>query len=191
MIKDKYLSDYLFPYALSVDLNRLAMPKQGVRNPEAQVVQDGKWELQNLKFIGEFMEVNGLSTTMIAEKLGISRQSVYYWLKKDDAMISNIYGLFDAYGLKIRFELKEEGTEESPMKIPGVGIAVKKPRIGFFESFIKRKGIKREQVAEVFGVKKCTVDHWFQFDDCFFSYICRFAQLNNLEVKYTVSHKND
>jgi hypothetical protein len=37
------------------------------------VVQDGKWELQNLKFIGEFMEVNGLSTTMIAEKLGISR----------------------------------------------------------------------------------------------------------------------
>ena len=85
----------------------------------------------------------------------------------------------------------EEGTEESPMKIPGVGIAVKKPRIGFFESFIKRKGIKREQVAEMFGVKKCTVDHWFQFDDCFFSYICRFAQINNLEVKYTVSHKND
>ena len=67
------------------------MPKQGIRNPETQVVQDGKWELQNLKFVGEFMEVNGLSTTMIAEKLDISRQSVYYWLKKDDAMISNIY----------------------------------------------------------------------------------------------------
>ena len=112
------------------------MPKQGVRNPEAQVVQDGKWELQNLKFIGEFMEVNGLSTTMIAEKLGISRQSVYYWLKKDDAMISNIYGLFEAYGLKVRFELKEKGADESPMKIPGVGLATKKPRIGFFESYI-------------------------------------------------------
>ena len=52
-------------------------------------------------------------------------------------------------------------------------------------------GIKREQVAEMFGVKKCTVDHWFQFDDCFFSYICKFAQLKGLEVKYTVSHKND
>ena len=176
---------------LPVDQNRLAMPKQGIRNPETQVVQDGKWELQNLKFVGEFMEVNGLSTTSIAEKLGISRQSVYYWLKKDDAMMSNIYKIFEVYGLRIRFELKEEGVEESPMKIPGVGLATKKPRIGFFESYLKRMGIKREQVAEMFGVKKCTVDHWFQFDDCFFSYICKFAQLKGLEVKYTVSRIND
>ena len=53
------------------------MPKEGIRNPETQMVQDGKWELQNLKFIGEFLEVNDLSTPMIAEKMGISRQSVY------------------------------------------------------------------------------------------------------------------
>ena len=176
---------------MTADTNRLAMPKQGIRNPETQMVQDGKWELQNLKFVGEFMEVNGLSTTMIAEKLGISRQSVYYWLKKDEAMMSNIYAIFETYGLNIRFDLVEEGVQESPMKIPGVGLATKKPRIGFFESYIKRMGIKREQVAEMFGVKKCTVDHWFQFDDCFFSYICKFAQLKGLEVKYTVSRIND
>ena len=78
------------------------MPKEGIRNPETQMVQDGKWELQNLNFIGEFLEVNDLSTPMIAEKMGISRQSVYYWLKKDDMMISTIYALFDAYGMKIR-----------------------------------------------------------------------------------------
>ena len=128
---------------------------------------------------------------MIAEKLGISRQSVYYWLKKDDAMMSNIYAIFETYGLKIRFELVEKGVRENPMKIPGVGLAIKKPRIGFFESYIKKMGIKREQVAEILGVKKCTVDHWFQFDDCFFSYICKFAQLKGLEVKYTVSRIND
>lgn len=167
------------------------MPKDGIRNPETQVVQDGKWELQNMKFVGEFMEVNGLSIAMIAEKLGISRQSVYYWLKKDDAMMSNIYAIFEIYGLKIRFELVEKGVRENPMKIPGVGLATKKPRIGFFESYIKKMGIKREQVADILGVKKCTVDHWFQFDDCFFSYICKFAELKGLEVKYTVSRIND
>lgn len=166
------------------------MPKEGIRNPETQMVQDGKWELQNLKFIGEFLEVNYLSTPMIAEKMGISRQSVYYWLKKDDMMISTIYALFDAYGMKIRFELKEPGVKESALKIPVSGATSKKPNIGFFEAYLKRNGLKRIQVAELLGVKKCTVDHWFQFDDCFFSYICKFAQLNGLEMKYSVTHKN-
>ena len=111
----------------------------------------GLTELQNLKFVGEFMEVKGLSTTMIAEKLGISRQSVYYWLKKDDAMMSNIYAIFETYGLKIRFDLVEEGVQESPMKIPGVGLATKKPRIGFFSP------TSRGWASSVSRLRRCSV----------------------------------
>ena len=111
---------------------------------------------------------------------------------------SNTLGLYDMSGNVYEFVNDNlnsiatgDVTDPITSKIPGVGLATKKPRIGFFESYIKRMGIKREQVAEMFGVKKCTVDHWFQFDDCFFSYICKFAQLKGLEVKYTVSRIND
>lgn len=152
------------------------------------MTQDGKWELKDLKFIEEFMKVNGLSTTMIAEQIGISRQSVYNWLKCDDMMISSIYALFESYGLKICFELNAAGETDSGMRIEGKGFISKKKRLGFFENYIKRNGITREQVAQMSGLTKHTVNHWFQFDDCFFSYICRFAEKNGLELKYSVKH---
>ena len=72
------------------------MRKEG-SSPESNY-QDGQWNLVHLKFLTDFMEETGLTTAAVAELLGISRQAVYYWFKKDDVKISVIYKLFEVYG---------------------------------------------------------------------------------------------
>ena len=86
-------------------------------NPESNY-QDGQWNLVHLKFLTDFMEETGLTTASVAELVGISRQAVYYWFKKDNVRISMIYKLFEAYGYKIEFDLiKERPTEGEPARV--------------------------------------------------------------------------
>ena len=80
--------------------------------------QDGQWNLVHLKFLTDFMEETGLTTASVAELVGISRQAVYYWFKKDNVRISMIYKLFEAYGYRIEFDLvKERPTEGEPAMV--------------------------------------------------------------------------
>ena len=96
-------------------------------NPESNY-QDGQWNLVHLKFLTDFMEETGLTTASVAELVGISRQAVYYWFKKDNVRISMIYKLFEAYGY--RTDAIELVTPDDTPKNLLIRAILKKPRDG-------------------------------------------------------------
>ena len=67
----------------------------GARKNSSGKYQNGNWNVKNLKFLVDFMDATGMTTTDVANKIGLSsRQSVYHWLVTDDVKFSNIIKLF-------------------------------------------------------------------------------------------------
>ena len=69
-----------------------------MENKKARNVRSGTYQLKNLKFLYYFVAEMNLTICNLAAKMEFTRQSVYYWFKKDDRKISNIYRLFDVLG---------------------------------------------------------------------------------------------
>ena len=56
-----------------------------MENKKARNVRSGSYPLKNLKFLYDFAAEMNLTVGDLAARMGLSRQSVYYWFKKDDA----------------------------------------------------------------------------------------------------------
>ena len=156
--------------------------------------QDGQWNLVHLKFLTDFMEETGLTTASVAELLGISRQAVYYWFKKDDVKISVIYKLFEVYGYKIEFDLiKERNSEGEPAKVEMQVQRKQKTgkRLEFLASALKRYNIYREDISPKMGIGNTTIYYWLSHDDVFISYIYKLAELAGLKVTIRITPNND
>jgi transcriptional regulator with XRE-family HTH domain len=168
------------------------MRKEG-SSPESNY-QDGQWNLVHLKFLTDFMEETGLTTASVAELLGISRQAVYYWFKKDDVKISVIYKLFEVYGYKIEFDLiKERTSEGEPAKVEMQVQRKQKTgkRLEFLASALKRYNIYREDISPKMGIVNTTIYYWLSHDDVFISYIYKLAELAGLKVTIRITPNND
>ena len=164
------------------------MRKEG-SSPESNY-QDGQWNLVHLKFLTDFMEETGLTTASVAELVGISRQAVYYWFKKDDVKISMIYNLFEAYGYKIEFDLiKERAADGEPARVE---MAVERKqttgkRLEFLASALKRYNIYREDISPKMGIGNTTIYYWLSHDDVFISYIYQLAEVAGLKVSIKIT----
>ena len=158
-------------------------------NPESNY-QDGQWNLVHLKFLTDFMEETGLTTASVAELVGISRQAVYYWFKKDNVRISMIYKLFEAYGYKIEFDLiKDRPTEGEPAKVEMEVEREKKTgkKLEFLASALKRYNIYREDISPKMGIGNTTIYYWLSHDDVFISYIYQLAEVAGLRVSIKIT----
>ena len=168
------------------------MRKEG-SSPESNY-QDGQWNLVHLKFLTDFMEETGLTTASVAELLGISRQAVYYWFKKDDVKISMIYNLFEAYGYKIEFDLiKERAADGEPARVE---MAVERKqttgkRLEFLASALKRYNIYREDISPKMGIGNTTIYYWLSHDDVFISYIYQLAEVAGLRLSIKITPNKD
>ena len=130
----------------------------------------------------------------MAELLGISRQAVYYWFKKDDVKISVIYKLFEVYGYKIEFDLiKERTSEGEPAKVEMQVQRKQKTgkRLEFLASALKRYNIYREDISPKMGIGNTTIYYWLSHDDVFISYIYKLAELAGLKVTIRITPNND
>ena len=166
----------------------LKMRKEA-RNPESNY-QDGQWNLVHLKFMTDFMEETGLTTASVAELVGISRQAVYYWFKKDNVRISMIYKLFEAYGYKIEFDLiKERPTEGEPARVEMEVERESKTgkRLEFLASALKRYNIYREEISPKMGIGTTTIYYWLSHDAVFISYIYQLAEMAGLKVSIKIT----
>ena len=168
------------------------MRKEG-SSPESNY-QDGQWNLVHLKFLTDFMEETGLTTASVAELVGISRQAVYYWFKKDDVKISMIYNLFEAYGYKIEFDLiKERAADGEPARVE---MAVERKqttgkRLEFLASALKRYNIYREDISPKMGIGNTTIYYWLSHDDVFISYIYQLAEVAGLRLSIKITPNKD
>lgn len=159
-------------------------------NPESNY-QDGKWNLTHLKFLTDFMEETGLTIANIAELVGLSRQAVYYWFKKDEVRLSLIYKLFEAYNYNIEFDfIRDRSTEGEPAKVEMEVERQKMPggkRLEFLASALKRYNIARDDVQPKMNVGTTTIYYWLSHDDVFISYMYKFAEVTGLRFAIKIT----
>lgn len=166
------------------------MPK-GESKAVKNSYQKGRWNVNYLKFLTDFMDEVGLSTTTAAKKVGLSRQSVYYWLTKDDAKISSIYKFFDACGYNIYFDLEKART----VGTADVSIEVKRERgeknLSFLDDGLNRYKVNRTELLKELQLSATTLCYWMNADDIFISYIYKIAEKCGLTVKITIRPKSE
>lgn len=150
--------------------------------------KDGRWNVSHLKFLVDFMDATGHTTVTLAEMMGLTRQTVYHWLAKDDMKLSSVCRVFEVCGYRIRFDY-EDAAPAAPAAdgIPAVvkmSIADPLPqrRLAFLKSALHRSGISAVSLAAGLGVSRSTVSRWFATDDCMVSALFRISSLAGLQL---------
>jgi len=153
------------------------MPPKKDGSPRVRSFQRDKYDLKNLKFLGDFMTAVGLNTTTAGEKIGISQVSIYYWLKKDDAKLSAIEKLINACGYKLSMELVDP-DQEIIMEIN------RTKRLSFLAEALSDQD--KLKVSHELGIGLTGIYYWLSHDDVFVSYIYRIADIIGKKVKVTI-----
>jgi len=158
------------------------MPPKKDKIVRKRCLQKDKYDLRNLKFLGEFMGALGLTTTKAAEKVGLTQVSVYYWLKKDDAKISIVNKLIDACGFRLIMDLvpvdQIASDSEIIIEIP------REKRLSFLSDALS--DVDKEELARKIDVGASTIYYWLEHDDIFVSYIYKIADAIGRKVKVTI-----
>lgn len=160
-------------------------PKTDSATRRPRAFEKGKYDLRNLKFLGEFMSKVGLNTTSAGEKIGISQVSVYYWLKKDDARLSAVVSLIEACGYNVFFDLVDP-----EVLAPENGIFIEtKPRfpekrLSFLYEALD--GVDKEDLAKRIQAGYSTLYYWFQHDDLLVSCIFKIADAIGKKVRVCI-----
>jgi len=160
-----------------------SMPPEKDRIVRKRTLQKDKYELKNLKFLGDFMTATGLTTTAAGEKIGLSQVSIYYWLKKDDAHLSTVSKLIEACGFKLTIEYAPLENAE-PQRTEIVIEVPREKRLSFLSDALS--SVDKEYVSRELGIGLSTIYYWFDHDDIFISYIYRIAEIIGMRVKVTI-----
>lgn len=164
------------------------MPK-GVTNAARDSYEGGKWNVNYLRFFADFMDELNVPMSAIADAAKLSRQTIYYWLKKDDAKLSSLLTVFDAFNYDLIIDL----AKDRPQGAADVDIYVRKDRggkrLGFLKDTLKRYHISQKQLMADMGLSHATMTVWFKADDIFMSYIYRIAEQCGFSVKITICPK--
>ena len=155
--------------------------KKGPRGP-----QEG-YHPQNLAFLDDFLRVNHISTGDAAQALGVTRQVVYYWLKKDDIRLSSVLALFEKLGHRLKIELEGENQMSGKAWVrydPPKNDAC--PRLSFLTFAFDKYNIKVKDLHEKTGISVNAIYHWLEVDDILVSYIYKVAEAMGLQVVITI-----
>lgn len=164
-----------------------------MENKKARNVRSGSYPLKNLKFLYDFAAEMNLTVGDLAARMGLSRQSVYYWFKKDDVKISNIYRLFDVLGYEIRFSLTDMKEEANPnVKVTSKLYSPETPKnLDFLTIALNQYRINKTDLCRDLNLGATTIYSWQVHDDCFMSYIFRIAEMRGLRLNIDINPYND
>ena len=150
----------------------------------------------NLRFITEFMNRTGHTTTTVATAMGYkSRQTVFHWLDKDDIKMSKCYELFDACGYTIAFAMvpKSHGKIKCTADVKMVTEEQKgenDTRLGFMSRAIAKTDMTQEQLAQRLGRRRTAIHHWLnEVDDCMISQVYEMAEVLGMKVTIDIQPK--
>jgi DNA-binding XRE family transcriptional regulator len=149
-----------------------------------------------LRFIAEFMNRTGNTTTTIANLMGYkSRQTVFHWLDKDDMKMSKCYELFDACGYRITFSMTAKSDVKIECMADVVMMTEDRPlpgdrRLSFMARAIAKSGMTQEAVAKALGMRRTAIQHWLnEVDDCLVSQVYETAEVLGMKVKISIEPK--
>lgn len=156
--------------------------------PTSGTFRDGQWNLVHLGFLYDFMRLSDISTTRMAELMGITRQSVYHWFAKDDMKVSLLQRVFEVCGCRLTLSMVPldpvlaDSHLVVNMSLPHKG---EQRRLAFLKAVFDRSGLSRDELAGRLGVGRSTVSRWLTADDCTIAQLYHIAR--TLSQKLTVT----
>ena len=132
-----------------------------------------------MKPLKDFMSQNKINTSMLGERMGLTRQDICHILKNDTAKISMLEKIAEAMECTLKLSLCRNGRCFCNEAIAISSIYRKTDvipiRLHFFFNAISQSGLSYEKVAAALDVKHSTVRYWFRTDDTMVRYIKEFA----------------
>lgn len=156
-----------------------------------KVYRRTKREVKNLRFLVDFMDETQMTTTDLASKIGLSRQSVFLWIRKDNCKMSSLYELFDKCGYNLTVSLDKSGKKETQYVDWEIGVTTPpgEKRLSFLADAIEKYRIFKVDIANKVDVTPSTLYMWFKNDDCFIDQIVQIAECFGLELKFKYTLK--
>lgn len=144
----------------------------------------------NLAVLTEFMNRYGLSTQTLGKVTGHDKTNYVIMLSKDDAKISTLERIFDAFGCSLEINLEYPGStltiDTDAVTIPGIK---KLRRLAAIDTEMRRKGLTMTDMAELLGCNKINVINWFKADDCMMSSLLAMCEALNVTPHYHLAAK--
>ncbi len=150
-----------------------------------------KAKATKMRFLAEFLGAMSITIIDAAKATGMSRMTVARWLKPtyDDAPISSLETLFNAYGYTMTIKLSNKDTALLPQEQPqpsstrGRHQAV---RLSFLAQMMDMCGITSKDLADKLGLYYTSVDHMFRADNAMMSRIFQIAEVCNMDIRIAV-----
>lgn len=162
----------------------------GTGNETGQSVQ----KKSNLGFLREllFGHAEFKNVASVSRKSGVPAYSINYWLKKDNASLSNVTGLLRALGYDLKIEYVIPGFDRSVSSIrsrildPKRQTDVTHSPLAFLRALLRELDISAMDLSLALGYTKNTVYWWFKKEDVDIANIVRIAEILNIEVKFDI-----
>lgn len=156
--------------------------KQTAVVPQKRVPNKAKYELKNLKFLGDFMSAKGITTTEAGAKIGLSQVSIYYWFKNDDARLSSAERIINAFDCSLYIDFVDQKKVESR---DDVIITVEyEKRLSFLS--VALSSVNKDELAAFLEISPSTIYYWLHHDDIQVSYIYKIAEFLGKKVKILI-----
>ena len=146
-------------------------------------------------FLEEFLSAMNITINDAASATGSSRMTVARWLKRsyDDAPLSSMLTLFEAYGYSLEFTLSrdiEKGYEEEVQWQRRNRAKFKADRLAFLTRMMLRYDISSQELAGKLNLYYTTIDHMFRANNLMISRIYRIADVCDMNVFITIKPKD-
>lgn len=162
------------------------LQKKTAKVPQKRVPNKANYELNNLKFLGDFMSAKGITTTEAGEKVGKSQVSIYYWLKHDDARLSAVEELINAYGFSLYIDFVDDRKSDNRDDI--IITMDYEKRLSFLS--VALNSVNKDELAAFLDISPSTIYYWLYHDDIQISYIYKIAEFLGRKVKILIRPVN-
>lgn len=152
---------------------------------------------KRLDFLTEFMTLRHIDTTDIAEKLNITRTSVYCWFRDstDDVRLSYATRIIEDEGFNLQIQLfRDEKDLNEPFyaKVNDLvtdGGDIRLSRLSFLSLTLRRYGITIKDATSRMGVNTSNWRYWLKNDDIYLSRIYQLADVCGLNIRFLITQK--
>lgn len=153
---------------------------------------------KRLDFLTEFMTLRHLDTQDIADKLNITRTSVYCWFREstDDVRLSYAIRIIEDEGFLLQIQLfREEKDLNEPFytKVSDLSTEngdLRLRRLSFLPLTLRKYDIKIKDVTAKMGVNVSNWRYWMKNDDIFLSRIYQIADVCDLNIRFLITQKD-
>lgn len=152
---------------------------------------------KRLDFLTEFMTLRHIDTTDIAEKLNITRTSVYCWFRDstDDVRLSYAARIIEDEGFTLQIQLfRNEEDLKEPFYAKASDFltddgSIRLSRLSFLSLTLRRYGFTIKDVTSKMGVNISNWRYWLKNDDIYLSRIYQIADVCGLNIRFLITQK--